>query len=66
MQSIILIWLTQRFSIKLLGKRFYLTLFDVGFFEPSVMGGGGVRGSESRIKIGVQDQNWSQSFMSWT
>ena len=43
-KSIILIWLTHRFSIKLLGKRCYLTLFDMGFFEPSVMGGWGSSG----------------------
>ena len=38
-KRVILIWLTHRFSIKLLGKRFYLTLSDI-LFELSVMGGG--------------------------
>ena len=44
-KRIILIWLTHRFSIKLLGKQFYLT----SFFEPSVMGGGGEGSSGVRV-----------------
>ena len=48
--SIILIWLTHRFSI----LRFYLTLFDMGFFEPSVIGGG-----VGELGVRVTDQNVS-------